>query len=375
MKQLLALLSIGLSTTFCYAETLDFYIGCVGSGDGSGIFRSTLDTETGKVSTPERAASLKRASFLHLSPDRKQLLSTCKLDTQERADGGMALFSIAEDGSLTQTGQASTHGSGSCHVNFDATGKIALAANYGLGGVASAAVGSDGSLTTVSYFEQTGSGPHEKRQRGSHAHSIYAGPENNYAYSADLGTDSVFIYKMDTASANLTPAGEAKTPPGAGPRHLKFSTDKTHVYVLNELNTTISVFERIADGQLKKVQDLYTLPVESKNDGITCSEIVVHPSGQLVFAANRDTTRGGGDTIAAFRVAADNRLTFLGVTPTGVSIPRTITLSPKGDWLIVCGQHSQALNVFAVDAETGKLTQTGEPIPCPRPMCVVFLKE
>jgi len=365
-------MAIGLTSPLALAETLDFYIGCVGKGDGSGIFQSTLNTDTGKVTAPERVASLKNAGFLHLSPDGKQLLSTCSLPIKSKANGGMALFSVAIDGSLTQTGSTSSSGRGACHVNFDATGKVALVANYSLGGIASAAVKSDGSLTPTSHFEHAGSGPNERRQKGPHAHSIYAGPDNKYAYAADLGTDSVFIYKMDTTTGKLTPAGEAKTPPGSGPRHMKFSQDGKYAFVLNELTTSISVFERIADGQLKKAQDLSTLPADFAAEGITCSEIVVHPNGKLIFAANRDTQLQGRDTIAAFQVQNDNSLQLLGITPAGISIPRNITLSPKGKWLIVCGQHSEALNIFSINPENGQLTQTGETIPCPKPMCVVF---
>ena len=364
-----ALLLLGSSLL---AESTDFYIGSTARGDEGGIYLSSLDENTGQITTPKLIVALQGAGFQALSPDGKSLLSTSS--SAEKPSGQMTLFSIGDGFKLTQTGQTSTLGDGTCHVSFDQTGKVAMFANYGSGNIGSSLIGADGSLGELaSNFQHEGSSANPQRQKEPHAHSIFPDPENQYAYACDLGTDKVEIYKIDATTGKLTEAGEAKTPPGAGPRHLKFSKDGKHVYVLNELNTSVSVFKRLTDGQLERVQDLSVLPDDSKLEGMSCSEIRVHPNGKFVYTANRDTKNQGNDTLTVFKVKENGSLERLTSVPAAVSIPRNINLSPSGKWLITGGQNSNDLAIFRINSETGVLTKTGENIPFPSPMCYVFL--
>lgn len=363
-----ALLLLG-STTF--AESVDFYIGSTAKGKEGGIYLSSLDESNGKISSPKQIVALPGAGFQALSPDGKSLLST----SREKGAGTISLFSIGDDRSLTLTGETSAKGKGACHVNFDHTGKVAMFADYGGGSVGSTLITADGSLAPlVSFFKHEGSSANPQRQKEPHAHSIFAGPDNQYAYVPDLGTDKVAIYRIETDTGKLTEAGHAEVPAGAGPRHLKFSKDGKHVYVLNELNTSVSVFKRLTDGHLERVQDLSTLPDDSKLEGMSCSEIRVHPNGKFIYTANRDTKSQGNDSLTVFEVKKDGSLNRLSSVPAAVSIPRNINLSPSGKWLITGGQNSHDLAIFSVDPETGTLKKTGDNIPCPSPMCYVFLK-
>lgn len=357
------------------AEGLPFYIASAGTPDAPpGIYASQLNAETGDMTHPTIIAKLNGAGFLALGPKGDRLLATSKITVGGKETGGMALYEILADGSLKPLSDISTKDRGACHVSFDQTGKVAMAANYSGGSIMSARVSDDGDLSFGSHFQHEGNGPHPGRQKKAHAHSIYPGPENRFAYAADLGTDSVFIYAMNIETAELTPVHEAKTPAGAGPRHLKFSKDGAKAYVLNELNTTVSVFARRDDGNLERAQDLSTLPDDFDNDEITCSEILVHPNGRFVYVANRDTAKQGRDCLSVFQTKEDGSLERIQTLPAKVSIPRNITLSPDGDWLVVCGQASNSLVSFRVEEESGKLSSVGKSTPCPKPMCVVFRK-
>ena len=68
--------------------------------------------------------------------------------------------------------------------------------------------------------------------------------------SADQGIDKVMIYAIDLNTAKLHPAGFVSLPAGAGPRHMKFGKDGKQAYVLNELDSSISIFDREAAGKL-----------------------------------------------------------------------------------------------------------------------------
>ena len=84
----------------------------------------------------------------------------------------------------------------------------------------------------ASLMQHKGSSLNKQRQEGPHAHSIYAGPDNKFAYAPDLGIDQVKFYAFD-AKGTLTDKGGFKLIPGSGPRHMKFGKDCSHAYVLN----------------------------------------------------------------------------------------------------------------------------------------------
>ena len=51
----------------------------------------------------------------------------------------------------------------------------------------------------------------------------------------------MFVYRF--AQGRLTPAGAGRGEPGAGPRHTVFDRSARRLYAVNELNSTITVFD------------------------------------------------------------------------------------------------------------------------------------
>ena len=374
-SQALSLLLVVASAS-CAAppETVRVYFGTEARGDAAGVYLSTLDLETGELTPPRHVARVEGAGFVALSPSTDTLYATARLPGPERR-GGVAGFRIAKDGSLEPLGYRPSEGQGPCHVSVDATGRVLMVANYGSGSVAALGIERDGRLGSgASAHQHAGRSVHETRQTGPHAHSIYAGPRNGFAYAVDLGTDEVLVYRLDAESVRLTPVGRASLPPGSGPRHLKFGPGGDHVYVLNELSLTVAVFSCDPEtGLLERGQIISTLPAEADLDRMSCSEIRVHPSGRFVYCANRDLTERGRDSLTVFAIESDGTLTRVDTVPAEIWIPRNFALDPSGRWLLVAGQRSDAISVFAVDAESGKLTFSGRKLSIPTPMCVAFV--
>jgi len=80
------------------AETL-VYLGTYTRGDSKGIYRSTLNEATGKLSDPVLAAELENPSFLVVSPNKKYLFAVsenAKFEGEE--GGGVSSFKIGKDG-------------------------------------------------------------------------------------------------------------------------------------------------------------------------------------------------------------------------------------------------------------------------------------
>lgn len=371
MKQLLITILLGSSAFWAVAEDnkTQVYIGT----HAQGIYTSWLDTNSGELSPAQLAIKVRGSSFLAIHPNQKYLYSCATIGTKI---GGVSAFKIADDGALTEFGSQEINGKSLCHITLDATSRVLMGANYGQGNVVSLPIKQDGSIgKLVSFHQHTGASVHPTRQTRPHAHSIYPGPSNKFAYAPDLGTDQIMIYMIDSEKAKLTPSGFAKTPAGAGPRHMKFSKDGNHAYVLNELTASISIFTHDSTtGKLILKETISTLPEGSDQTGISCSEIRVSKDGQFVYCANRDVTGQGRDSISAFSASNKGKLTHIQSIGAEVWIPRNIHIDPSGEWLLVAGKKTNNVPVFQINPNTGILSYTGHKINVPAPMCIEFRK-
>jgi 6-phosphogluconolactonase len=219
--------------------------------------------------------------------------------------------------------------------------------------------------------QHRGSGPNKERQEGPHAHYIASSVDNRFVFVVDLGLDEVVVYRFDPAKGSLTPNDPpfVKVAPGAGPRHLAFHPNGKFAYVLNEVNSTVTVFANDSrNGSFSTLQMLPTIPkgFTAHND---TAEIVVHPSGKFLYVSNR-----GHDSIAEFSIdPAKGTLTFAGDFSTQGKTPRNFALDPTGKFLLAANQESNNIVVFRIDQSTGALTGTGQDAQVPAPVDIVFV--
>lgn len=101
-------------------------------------------------------------------------------------------------------------------------------------------------------------------------------PSGKQVYITDLGLDRVVIYNFDFATGKLiqVPDGIAELPKGSGPRHFVFNTDGSHLYVINELNSTITFFNVNKNGSLQPVQTVSTLRESFREKAIVLTFIL-----------------------------------------------------------------------------------------------------
>ncbi|PYS43289.1 MAG: 6-phosphogluconolactonase, partial [Acidobacteria bacterium] len=171
-----------------------------------------------------------------------------------------------------------------------------------------------------------GSSVNRERQEGPHAHCIMLDPTNRFAYSCDLGTDRIMIFRFDARNGKLLPGEQpwVQVKPGSGPRHLAFDHSGRYVFVLNELHSTVTVFRRDPEhGNLQELQTLTTLPRDFTGTN-TGADIHLSPDGRFVYCSNR-----GHDSIAIFRIDPRNgALTALGHESTRGLTPRNFAIDP-----------------------------------------------
>jgi 6-phosphogluconolactonase len=215
-------------------------------------------------------------------------------------------------------------------------------------------------------IQHHGRGADPARQEGPHAHYVAVAPDNRFVLSCDLGIDKVLVYRF-AVDGQLSPHSAAVLQPGAGPRHLDFHPNGRYVYVISELDATLTVFAYVAEtGMLSNLQTLSTLP-EGYSGPKSSAEVCAHPSGMFVYASNR-----GHDSIAIYAAdAATGRLMWVGQESTRGATPRSFAIDPSGMFLLVANQDSDMVASFRIDAHTGMLRYL-QRVAVPKPVCLKF---
>ena len=347
------------------------FIGSFTSSGGRGIIVAEVDDATGALQERGVIDVVANPSFLALSPDGTVLYAVSEDD-----EGAAAAFSTNGAGTGADDEESWTPrllgeqvpvgAAVPTHLTL-AAGHL-LTANYGSGSVTVLPLGSDGALRSASAFQQhQGSGPNRDRQRGPHAHQVLTDPTDRWVLSVDLGTDSVWISTLDTTSGTLSPHRETPLRPGSGPRHLAFHPAGAHVYVMNELDPTITVCRwDPLTGTLEPVRETRVLP-DSVSVQSHASGVVPSTDGRFVWTANR-----GHDSISVLALDPTyEKPKLITTVEYGGHWPRHLTLGPTGRYLYVADEHSGDVTWFDIDPHTGIPAPAGS-LAAPAASCVIF---
>jgi 6-phosphogluconolactonase len=231
------------------------------------------------------------------------------------------------------------------YITTDRTGRWLLSASYFGSKVSVNPIGADGTVGA----------PKQVLPTPPNAHAILIDKSNRHVLVPSLGGDVVSQFEFDAATGTLTPntpAG-AKTAAKAGPRHFRFGVDERFVYLLNELDATVYVFDYDATSGLltRQVQVVSAMPpgVQVKP---WAAEIQLSPDGKFLYASERTSS-----TISAYKVDRESgMLTRVGTVPTEQQ-PRSFQIDPSGKYLYALGEKSDGMTSYSIDAKTGALAR------------------
>ena len=372
-KQVLAILlsAIGFAAPKESGSTIA-WIGTYTGPNSQGIYSVRFDPATGAPAAVKLAGEIVNPSFLAFHPKLDVLYAVTELGNDGKTNGSVSAFAMdRKNGSLKLLNTVSSGGGGACHLVADKTGRMLIVANYGSGSTASFPILPDGRIgeiaTLMQHAKPAGDTP---RQQRPHAHGVVLSPDNRFVFVPDLGLDQILAYRIDPATAKLSPHDPPFTEvkKGSGPRHFTFHPSGKYAYALSEMGSLVTAFSYdAAAGKLRSLEAVTTLPADFKGQNST-AEIEIDVRGRFLYASNR-----GHDSIAVFAInRKQGTLKAVQTISTGGSTPRNFKIDPTGRYLWAANQKTNKIVVFSLDRRTGQLTPTGKTIDVTAPVCVIF---
>jgi len=343
-------------------SSYSFFIGTYTDTESKGIYKLRMD-EKGYFGELQLQAETVNPSFLCFANNGKNLLAVNEINTLDGA-GSVESYEIGED--LNLISRKSSGGAHPCFVTANDDGLV-LTANYTGGNTGLLKVDKDGKLSELLDVNQhEGSGTVEGRQDAPHAHSIWFQPNKDRVIAVDLGTNELWISKISKDKFKAVENNRIQLSEGAGPRHLTFHPNGKYLYVISELDNTISQVQ-ISKNGYELVSNTSTLPVEFDGTSYT-ADIHISSDGKFLYGSNR-----GHNSIVIYEVSDNGNLSFVGHESTRGDHPRNFSLSPDGKYLLVANQNTNNLVSFSRDETTGLLTFVDE-LKVPKPVCILFEK-
>lgn len=368
--------SLSLLATSAIAQTQYAWVGTY-NPNGEGVYRFTVDPQSGALSNKTLVSTLPNAAQLTVSQDGKTLYVASEVEK-----GVVQALRIGDNGALQELNQVSSGGAGPVYLALTPDGRYLLVANYVSGSIAVLPVKADGSLGEAVDSHQDQGEPGAAKpaaavegsfaisdHNGPHAHMIAADPQGKFVFSTDLGLDRIYQYRLAAQSGKLTP----NEPPfinasskGAGPRHFVFTPKGDGLWLINEEASTLTYYTLdSATGTLKEGKTTSALPATYKGTSFAAG-LVLSRDGKQLYVANRLH-----NSVAHFSVQPDGTLAHQDDIWTRGDYPRSLTLDKQGRWLYVMNQRSDNITRFHV-AKDGKLSFVPDYTPVGSPSQMVI---
>lgn len=333
----------------------------------NGIYVYEFDANSGEFKLKSSSENVVSPSYLSVSADNKFIYAVNENGTQSTVS---AFGYDSASGKINFLNKNDALGADPCHlINDD---KNVIVANYSGGNIVVYKKNTDGSISEVQQLIQhEGKGPNAARQEKAHVHMVVFSPDKKFVLSNDLGLDKVFIYKYNPASKNeiLTLKGSVDVKPGSGPRHLTFSKDGKFVYLVQELDGTLTTFSYDKAGSLKVIAETSILPKGFKG-GTGAAAIKISPDGNFLYVSDRVDA----NAISVYKILKNGSIELVEQQSTLGKGPRDFSIDPTGNYLLVGHQYTNDIVIFKRDIATGKITDTGKRIQLCSPVGLVFTK-
>jgi 6-phosphogluconolactonase len=361
-----SILLIMISSSSCKNEIIRLYASKDTEAGEKGFYLFDLNPKAGKFNLISSCEAGPNPSYFCVSKKNGLIYAANEVSNFKGSRGGgvTTLKYFDKTHGIEKINELNVPNGAPCYISLSPNDDFLFMANYDGGSIAVVKLddrGIPGRVSdTILYQGEEG--------KVSHAHMISFNPAGKRVYVTDLGLDRIVIYNFDAVSGRLQqiPNGIVKLPKGAGPRHFTFSSDGTKMYVINELNSTISVFNVNTNGDLKSIQTITTLREWYKGESF-CAEVHIGKSGKYLYGSNR-----GENSIVTFMIGTDGLLSLAGHTSCGGDWPRNFVIDPSGKYILVGNQKSGNISLFGIDEKTGIPVEPPGDYKLTSPACLKF---
>ncbi len=329
----------------------------------SGIHQYRFDEENGDAVLTASYDEVENPSYLMVDPSGKMIYSVS--ETNGLNGGSVVQYSIGEHMELNFSGFQPSYGDDPCHL-FRFHDDL-IVCNYSSGTAAIYPIDDQGRIFAVSQkIQHAGSSIHPERQSGPHVHFGAATPDKSYLAIVDLGIDQIIFYEPTANGYKEYSRLTCET--GSGPRHFVWHPRLPQLYVVNELSSSVTVYECSGDYKtFKRLQTITTIP-DGFVENNQCAAIVMSRDSRFLYLTNR-----GHDSIASYSIDKNTGLlALLEIKSTRGKWPRDCALSPDDAFLFAANEHSDSVTLFARNRETGLLDYRST-VAVNEPTCIVFV--
>lgn len=294
--------------------------------------------------------------------------SLCVFDREDLAgqtDNGIIMIS-ALDNCIKEIETGGVH---SCHMTL-LDNQIVIS-NYTSGTLSLFSIDEEGLPCgipeTVAY--DGGQSTHV-RQDGPHIHSSVLSPDGGLMLVTDLGTDRIYIYKVEDGRVVLPHVDIIQVPDACGPRMCVFSHDGRYLYVATELSDEVLVY-RMSDKSL--LQRILVNPCRPNRGG----HIALSNDGRHLYVSSRISgthivlTSTVPDGIAVLEVMSDGRLAMTGYSPTE-GHPYHFVLTDDGRLAVSC-RDSDSILIYKLNAMHGMPERLEKRVSVTKPVFSTFI--
>ncbi|KAK8861761.1 hypothetical protein IAR55_002584 [Kwoniella newhampshirensis] len=294
----------------------------------SAIFDAEACTLTKGKTTPTNP----HPSWLTRHPKHKDIIYA-----NGHVEGKVFAYKLIDDqGGLALLGQASTGGRGPTHLAVLEDGSEIFMAHYNSGNISVLPLNEQGLFTLSEptpelIYSPPYSALKHHRQEAPHVHQIIV--HRDEIIAPDLGSNKVWRLKKGFELFGEVSGLED----GDGPRHAVVHPNGTHIYVLNEISSQLTVHTLPPEGGPSELIKRFSMLPASDNGSpreTGGAEIVllpsIRPDGPLMLiASNRDSPSSDTDTLALFAVSGTD----------GAEVERT-----KEGWYAGIGRHLRGVS-------------------------------
>ncbi len=342
------------------------YVGTYTRGSSVGIHIFDVDAKTWKL-TERKVVPINNPSDMLISRDGRYLYAI--------SDFGINAYRILEDGDLEFLNTQWTGGMRGCDLDTDEEGKFLFVAGYHDGRVSVMHLNEDGTVGEIAdgIFHQGIGVAITERSSMPHVNCVKMTPDGKGVFAVDGGLDQVKVYDVDTQTGKLTLNDIIRCKLDSSPRTLRLGKNEQFIYLLGEMSNRVCVYradlENTVSGKavFESVQKVSTTKVDPHQQAAAASMEFTHDGNHLFV------TNAGTNNVTVFAVDTQTgMLTEICSIKCSGDYPKAIAIMPDDEHFLVLSHNTNEMILYKMNYEEGYFLMSAKPIPIEQPNSVVL---